>query len=97
MVIVSRMLTAIHQAPAVAAEVVGHGVAGLDGGARRVGLDLVFAADIFEGLVFDGEVGAEGRSAQVAAVEAIADELDEQCVRDGERGQGCSDETDLRC
>jgi hypothetical protein len=52
-------LTTIHQAPTVTAEVVGHGIAGLDRGAGRVRLDLVLAPHVLERVVFDGEIGAE--------------------------------------
>lgn len=66
---------AIHQNPADAAEMVGHGVPALDLLDHGEFGDLVLPTDVGQGLVFDDEVGGEHGGGDFAVVGAVADEL----------------------
>ena len=68
-------LTPVHKTTTLAAEVVGHGITGLDGLARGVSLDFVLPTHVSERVVLDGEVGAERGRAEVPTVSAIANKL----------------------
>lgn len=65
---------AVHERAALAAEVVRHLVAGGDGLARGVLLQLVLAAGVLHLAVLDDEVGGEHGGGDLATVGAVADE-----------------------
>ena len=64
----------VHQATADGAEVIRHGVAGLDALVGRPCRELVLSTDVLHVLVVDAEVGGEHGCGDFAAVATVADE-----------------------
>ncbi|KAF7966236.1 hypothetical protein HWV62_39459 [Athelia sp. TMB] len=64
----------VHERAASLAEVVGHGVARLDGARLAPGREVIAAAQVLQVRIVDGEVGCEHGRRDFAAVRAVADE-----------------------
>lgn len=64
----------VHERAASLAEVVGHGVARLDGARLAPGREVIAAAQVLQVRIIDGEVGCEHGCRDFAAVRAVADE-----------------------